>query len=448
MIHRTDDMLADIRALARPLDGDAALDAIIDRARSCRFVAIGEASHGTHEFYEWRARLTRRLIEETGASWIGVEGDWPDCWRIDRWVRGLADAELDARAVLAGFDRWPTWMWANTDVADFLDWLREHNRGRPADSRVGFYGLDVYSLWDSLQRVMTWLAAREPDAVPLASRAWQCFAPFDKDPHRYAWNTRLVPASCEDDVVDLLVEVRRRAAADGDDAFDALQNAAVAVEAERYYRAMVRTDRGSWNIRDLHMMDTGDRIAAHLAAQPGPHPSPHPGPHPGPQGQGVLWAHNTHVGDARATTMADAGLLNLGQLLRERHGRDQTLLVGMASYVGEVTAARAWGDPEERMPVPAARENSHEGLLHRALGEPAAIDFGADRARPWLAHRAGHRAIGVVYDPASESGNYVPTTIGERYDALLWFESTRALLPLHHEKTPEEAEYETEPSGY
>lgn len=432
MNRRAEDILADIRALARPLDGDRALDAIVDRARSRRFVAIGEASHGTHEFYEWRARLTRRLIEETGATWIGVEGDWPDCWRIDRWVRGLTDSELDARAMLAGFDRWPTWMWANTDVADFLDWLRQHNLGRAAAARVGFYGLDVYSLWDSLQRVMTWLAAEDPDAVPLASRAWQCFAPFDKDPHRYAWNTRLVPATCESDVVDLLVEVRRRAAADGDDAFDAMQNAAVAVEAERYYRAMVRTDRGSWNIRDSHMMDTVDRLAGHL----------------GPHGQGILWAHNTHVGDARATTMTDAGLLNLGQLLRERYGSDRVLLVGMASYSGEVTAARAWGDEERRMPVPAAREDSHEGLLHRALGEPSVIDFGPDRSRPWLAHRAGHRAIGVVYDPASESGNYVPTTMGERYDALLWFERTLALHPLHHETAPEEAEYETEPTGF
>lgn len=268
--------------------------------------------------------------------------------------------------------------------------------------------------------------------MTLASRAWQCFAPFDKDPHRYAWNTRLVPVTCEDDVVDLLVEVRRQAAANGDDAFDAMQNAIVAVEAERYYRAMVRTDRGSWNIRDSHMMDTVDRIADHL----------------GPNAQGVIWAHNTHVGDARATTMADAGLLNLGQLLRERHGPEHVLLVGMASHAGEVTAARAWGDTEQRMPVPAARENSHEWLLYRALDEPAAIDFGADRARPWLSLRAGHRAIGVVYDPTSESGNYVPTTMGERYDALLWFETTRALLPLHHETTPEEAEYETEPSGF
>ncbi|MEN2738722.1 erythromycin esterase family protein [Microbacterium sp. X-17] len=425
------DMIADIRALARPLDHPA-LGVLVDRARSRRLIAIGEASHGTHEFYQWRARLTRRLIEEAGATWIGVEGDWPDCWRIDRWVRGLADVDLDARGVLAGFQRWPTWMWANADVAEFLDWLRAHNRARPASSRVGFYGLDVYSLWDSLHRTMTWLAEKEPNALPLASRAWRCFAPFDEDPHRYAWSTRLVPTSCEDDVVSLLVEVRRRAIADGEDAFDAVQNATIAVEAEKYYRAMVRTDRGSWNIRDTHMVDTVDRLAAHL----------------GPASKGVLWAHNTHVGDARATTMAAEGLLNLGQLIRQRHGADQVLLVGMASYAGEVTAARAWGEEEERMTVPAARDDSHEGLLHRALGAPAVLEFGTDRERPWLRHRAGHRAIGVVYDPSRGHRNDVPTVMGGRYDALLWFEETHALRPLHHERSPEEAEFETEPTGF
>lgn len=432
MITRIADIHGDIRSLARPLRDPGALDQVVACARSRRLVAIGEASHGTREFYSWRARLTRRLIEETGADWVGVEGDWPDCWRIDRWVRGLADPALDARAVLSAFERWPTWMWANTEVADFLDWLREHNMSRGPASRVGFYGLDVFSLWDSLAHTMAWLAEREPNALPIAARAWRCFAPFDGDPHRYAWNTRLVPVSCEDEVVRVLVEVRRRAIADGDDAFNALQNATVAVEAEKYYRAMVRSDRTSWNIRDMYMADTVDRLAAHLE----------------PASKGILWAHNTHVGDARATTMSAAGLLNLGQLLRQRHGSGEVLLVGMASYQGEVTAAREWGTAEERMSVPAAREDSHEGLLHHALGVPAVLEFGTRRDSPWLSHHAGHRAIGVVYDAANPFGNYVPTVMGDRYDALMWFEGTHALQPLRHGTTVEEAEYETEPTGY
>jgi len=423
-------LLADIRDLAQPLRTADDLDPILASARDRRFVAIGEASHGTHEYYDWRARLSRRLIEEQGFTWIGVEGDWPDCWRIDRWVRGISDQHLDARGLLAGFDRWPTWMWANAEVADFLDWLHEWNIERPGEKRVGFYGLDVYSLWDSLDRIIGWLTEHAPDAVPAAMRAWQCFVPYDEDPQRYAWSTRLVPQSCETDVVDLLVEVRR-AAADGDDAFDAEQNAAIAVEAERYYRAMVRTDRGSWNIRDIHMADTIDRVAQHL----------------GPASKGLIWEHNTHVGDARATPMAAEGMVNVGQLLRERHG-DSAFLVGFAGYRGDVIAGTQWGAAEKRMPVPPARPGSHEALLHEALGIPGILDFGADRTRAWLTERLGHRAIGVVYDPEREAGNYVPTVMGRRYDALIWFEATSALHPLHHEGMPEEAEYETEPTGF
>lgn len=426
-----DPLLADIRRLAAPLRDDGDLDPVIERAHDRRFVAIGEASHGTHEYYRWRARLSQRLIEEHGFTWVGVEGDWPDCWRIDRWVRGIENQSLDARGLLAGFERWPTWMWANVEVAEFLDWLREWNSARAADQRVGFYGLDVYSLWDSLHRIIRWLSENAPDAVPIAMDAWRCFAPYDEDPQRYAWSTRLVPQSCETDVVRMLVEVRRRAVADGDDAFDAEQNAAIAVGAERYYRAMVSTDRGSWNIRDIHMADTIDRIAGHL----------------GVASKGLIWEHNTHVGDARATSMADAGMVNVGQLLRERHAAD-AYLIGFAGYEGSVIAATQWGSEERRMPVPPARPHSHESLLHEALGEPSLLVFGADRGRGWLAEPRGHRAIGVVYDPEHEGGNFVPTVMGGRYDALLWCEQTSALLPLKHEGVPTEAEYETEPTGF
>ena len=425
-------LLDEIRALARPLRTADDLEPILTRARGRRFVAIGEASHGTHEYYEWRARLSRRLIEEQGFSWIGVEGDWPDCWRIDRWVRGIEHQELDATRLLARFERWPTWLWANVEVAEFLDWLRGWNASRPEESRVGFYGLDVYSLWDSLARIIDWLESHAPDSVPAAMRAWQCFAPYQEDPHRYAWSTRLVPQSCETDVVDLLVAVRRRTVLDGDAAFDAEQNAAIAVGAEHYYRAMIRTDRGSWNIRDTHMADTIDRLARHL----------------GPTSKGLIWEHNTHVGDARATQMAAEGLINVGQRLRERYGENHVLLVGFAGHRGSVIAGTTWGAGELIMPVPVARAGSHEALLHEALGAAAVLDLRAAATGPWLTGRRGHRAIGVVYDPDREAGNYVPTVMGRRYDALIWLEETSALTPLHHEATPEEAEYETEPTGF
>lgn len=428
------DEVAHIRALAHPLARVADLDGLVDTVGGARFVCLGEASHGTHEFYQWRGALSRRLIREKGFTAIGVEGDWPDCWRINRWVRGHDDQDLTAAELLSRFERWPTWMWANREVAEFLAWLQEWNLGRSERDRVGFYGLDVYSLWDSLRIAISWLEAHAPDALPAAMRAWQCFLPYGEDPQRYAWSTRLVPASCEADVVALLVEVRRRTQESlvDEDAFDAAQNAAVAAGAEHYYRAMVRGDHASWNIRDIHMADTLDRIAQRL----------------GPRSKVLVWEHNTHVGDARATDMALAGLVNLGQLARERHGAEGVALVGFAGHRGMVLAAEGWGQPEHVFYVPSARSGSHEGLLHAALDGPAVLDFGDDRSGPWLTARRGHRAIGVVYDPRRESGNYVPTVMGGRYDALIWFEDTTALHPLRHELPPREPELETEPTGY
>ncbi len=427
--------LASMAARQRPLRQPADLDPLVERLSTTRLACLGEASHGTQDYYRWRAQLSRRLIEEQDFTWIGVEGDWPDCWRINRWVRGQDDQDLDARGVLAGFERWPTWMWANQEVADFLDWLRQWNAARPDEARVGFYGLDVYSLWDSLRRIVRWLERNAPDALPAALAAWQCFVPFREDPHEYAWSTRLVPTSCEPEVVELLAAVHQRADQPTDDpeaAFDARQNAVVAAGAERYYRIMVRGDRESWNIRDRHMAATVDRLTHHL----------------GPRSKGLVWAHNTHVGDARATTMAAEGMVNLGELVRLGRPRDEVALVGFASHRGTVLAGAAWGAPELVLPVPEARPDSHEDLLHRALGRDALLLTGPDAGDPWLSGVWGHRAIGVVYQPERELGNYVPTRMGDRYDALLWLEHTTASVPLHHEGRPHEPELETEPTGF
>ncbi len=423
-----------IRSLARPLHGPGDLDGLVQRAGDCRFVGVGEASHGTHEFYAWRGELSKRLIAERRFDWVGVEGDWPDCWRVNRWVRGGDDQFRDARQLLGSLERWPTWMWANEEVADFVEWLRRWNEGRPEEDQVGFYGLDVYSLWDSLRVVIDWLRENAPDALDGALRAWRCFDPYGEDPERYARATRLVPDSCEGDVTRLLTEVRLRALAldGGESAFDVVQNAEVTAGAERYYRAMLRGDRESWNVRDIHMVDTVDRVARHRGAE----------------SRGVIWAHNTHVGDARATDMASVGMVNVGQLVRERHESEGVFLIGMASYEGSVIAADSWGGAERVMPVPRAVAGSHEDVLHTALGMDAVLDFGADRSSSWLSERRGHRAIGVVYRPQREHGNYVETRMGLRYDALVWLERGDALRPLHHEAHPLEPEYETEPTGY
>jgi erythromycin esterase len=425
-------MLEEIAGLARPLTGPDDLDPLIDRIGGARFVLLGEASHGTAEYYVWRAEITRRLVAERGFSFVAVEGDWPDCFDVNCWVKHSADPGSSARHVLSRFDRWPTWMWANHEVATFAEWLRDHNRRTGAG--VGFYGLDVYSLWESMDRVMRYLVEHEPDAVDAASVAAGCFEPYDEDPQRYAFATRMVPTSCEDAVVGLLSDLRGRTPRDemDEDEFDALQNAEVLAGAERYYRTMMRADATSWNVRDCHMADTLDRLVAHH----------------GPNAKAIVWEHNTHVGDARATDMAATGMLNVGQVVRQRHWSDGVVLVGFGGYEGSVIAAPAWGSSMREMPVPPAVTDSHEHLIHEVTGEPALFVF-PDHGRdtPWLGTRRTHRAIGVVYHPERDPyGNWVPTTLGGRYDAFVSFEHTRALRPLHAEP-PATGELDTAPWG-
>ncbi|MBW3667565.1 MAG: erythromycin esterase family protein [Actinobacteria bacterium] len=412
------DELGQIDDLGRPLRDSGDLDPLLAAIGDCRFVLLGEASHGTHEYYRWRSAITKRLVEERGFSMIAVEGDWPDCYAVNEWVRRADRAERAATEVLAGFARWPTWMWANHEVADLITWMRSHNTDRAPRQQVGFYGIDVYSLWESLRAVMDYLTEHDPDAVQTAADAIRCFDTYGEDPQQYAWAARLAPASCEDEVVDLLVELHRGESDFGDDPearFDALQNAEVLAGAEKYYRTMVRVDGESWNVRDLHMADTLDRLVKHH----------------GGDAKAVVWEHNTHVGDARATDMAAAGMVNVGQVVRERHLGAGVALVGFGGHRGSVIAAEAWGAPMQRMAVPAAPEGAHEGLIHEEIGEPSLFVFPEDRSGPWLSARRGHRAIGVVYHPERDRpGNWVPTVIGRRYDAFLYFEETQALHPL------------------
>lgn len=429
------DEIDEIAALARPLGSPSDLDPLIDRLRGARVALLGEASHGTAEYYRWRADITRRLVEEQGASFVAVEGDWPDCFGLNLWVKDRVSLDLSAREVLRSFRRWPTWMWANEEVADFLDWLREHNRRTGAD--VGFYGLDVYSLWESLGRVMHYLGEQEPDALAAAQAAARCFDPFHEDPQEYARATRLIPTSCEDEVVELLTEMRRSPtpATDGPEArLDAIQNATVLRGAERYYRTMVRGDAESWNVRDRHMMDTLDRLLEHHEV------------HHGPIATGVVWEHNTHIGDARATDMAAAGMVNVGQLARQRYGDADVALVGFGGHHGSVIAADRWGDPPRRFDVPPPPSGTHEDLLARAAPSPALLVFPQRRDTAWLSGVRGHRAIGVVYRPEHDRrGNWIPTRMGGRYDAFCSFGRTDGLRPLEVE--PAGAELETSPWG-
>ncbi|GAA4717925.1 Erythromycin esterase homolog [Promicromonospora umidemergens] len=430
----------DIQRQAGPLRSEADLDPLMDRVGDASYVLLGEASHGTHEFYDWRAAITRRLISEKGFSFVGVEGDWPDCYGVNLSVIGSSEAPKDPADALAAFERWPTWMWANDDVVGFTRWLREHNQALPDAQRVGFFGLDVYSLWDSLYATLDYLHEHEPGNVDAAMAALDCFGPYAEDPQAYARATRLVPASCQDEVVAMLADLlpgrSPQGVASRDERFNAEQNAAVVAGAEAYYRAMVGGGSSSWNVRDRHMVETLDRLMTH-----------HRGRADGRPVKAVVWEHNTHIGDARHTDMAVAGMVNVGQLVRERYGEQDVVLVGFGSHRGTVTAAGQWGARTETMTVPEARAGSTEALLHEALAEPAALFVFPDDLPDWLREARDHRAIGVVYHPDAERwGNYVQTVLGRRYDAFCWFDRTRALSPLRGTRVAA-GEMETWPHG-
>ena len=434
----TDALAGRLQQHARPLDTDRDLDPLLDRIGDARFVLLGEASHGTSEFYTLRAAITRRLIAERGFSFVGVEGDWPDCMRVNRWIKSRERDGQSATDVLHAFERWPTWMWANRETSALAEWMHEHNRTVSVHARAGFYGLDVYSLWDSMAAVERYLAERDPALAAAARRAYRCFDPYHDDAQEYARATALVPTSCEDEAVAVLAALRSRpTAGHGDDPetqFDAEQNALVARNAERYYRTMVRGGPTSWNVRDRHMVETLDRLMELH----------------GDGAKAIVWEHNTHVGDARFTDMASHGMVNVGQLVREARGEEDVVIVGFGTYRGSVIAGAEWGAPMRRVRVPPARAGAFEQIMHRAVGGDAMLlfDGSKDGGVRGLDATLAHRAIGVVYDPDFERwGNYVPTLVPRRYDAFLYLDVTRALDALHYVAHLDGELPETYPSG-
>ncbi|GAA0535996.1 erythromycin esterase family protein [Chitinophaga japonensis] len=398
------------------LTDTAGLEPLLNDIADSKIVMLGEATHGTHEYYTWRTAISKKLIQEKGFRFIAVEGDWPDCYRINRYVKGYADAGTDIRPILRSFDRWPAWMWANWEIAALAEWLREHNSHLPVEERVGFYGLDVYSLWDSMHAMMGYLEKEDRQAAQSVKKAMACFEPFGENEHLYA-RFSLNDHNCRDEVIALLTEIRLKAQfLDGDReaGFNTEQNALIAVNAEKYYSSMIGFGNESWNIRDRHMMETLERLLLFH----------------GPLAKGIVWAHNTHIGDARATDMARAGMVNIGQLARDEYGEANVYLAGFGGYQGAVIAGSAWGAPMREMEMPPAREGSIEEVLHREPGSDCYLLFTEEPGRVFR-QRTGHRAIGVVYDPERESGNYVPSVLSERYNAFIYLDQTSALHPFH-----------------
>ncbi len=397
-----------------PLEDVGDLDILINEIGNSQYVLIGEASHGTSEFYTWRANITKRLIQEKGFNLIAVEGDWPAAYSLNQYIQGQTGGT--AQQAVQAFQRWPTWMWANQEVATFSEWLWQNNQSLAQNQKVGFYGMDVYSMWESLEEVRAYMETADPAIAQLARNAQICLEPYNRDEQLYAQATAQ-GTSCAQQMQALLEAVqayRSRQPANHEAAFNAEQNALVAVNAERYYTQMIRSSTGSWNVRDRHMQETVNRLVAH-------------------RGNGakiVIWAHNTHVGDARFTDMATSGMVNIGQLIREQHAAQGVYLVGFGSYQGQVVASSMWGAATRVMNVPAAMNNSWEDILHRYSAEDKLLLMRELQDIPEALQRRGHRAIGVVYNPASEAGNYVPTVLPRRYDAFLFIDQTTALNPL------------------
>jgi erythromycin esterase-like protein len=408
-------------------------DALFDLVGDARFVLLGESSHGTHEFYDARARMTKRLIEERGFAAIAAEADWPDAYRVNRFVRARSDDRM-AEEALRGFVRFPTWMWRNTVVLDVVGWLREHNdrlgRDEGERAKVGFYGLDLYSLHRSIQEVLAYLVRVDPDAAARARERYSCFdhaAGGDDIGQSYGFAAAFgAGETCEREVVEQLSDLQRHAVEyakrDGllaeDELFYAQQNAITVKNAEQYYRAMFSGRTNTWNLRDRHMVDTLDSLAAHLGRQRGE------------PAKIVVWAHNSHLGDARATEMGARGDLNVGQLVRERHPGD-CRLVGFTTYTGTVTAADDWGKPAERKWVRPALPSSVEELFHDA-GNAFLLPFDKESQAAELLRSARlERAIGVIYRPVSErQSHFFLARVADQFDAVIHINETRALEPL------------------
>jgi erythromycin esterase-like protein len=429
-----------IKAAAVPLHGVTDTDAIVEAIGDASIVLLGEATHGTHEFYRSRMEISMRLLRDKGFAGIAVESDWPDALNVSRYVQGRGAAGTPQEA-LKSYERFPRWMWRNDDVLELVKRLRAFNDGIADETqRAGFFGLDLYSLRRSMQAVVAYLDQVDPDAAQRARARYECFDHLAEDPQRYGYATTFgMKKDCEAEVMRQLMGMtanfERYAGLDGaegfDEAFYAQQNARVAQNAESYYRAMFAGRHASWNVRDTHMADTLDALREHLTRRRG---SP---------ARIVVWAHNSHIGDARATEMGRQGEVNLGQLVRQRHGPEQCCLLGYTTHAGTVTAASEWEQPAERKNVLPSLEDSVENLMHRAGHDFLLPLRGNAELQKQLGQRL-ERAIGVIYLPQSERiSHYFRSEPARQFDALIHFDTTRAVRPMDapaemlHEETPE-----------
>jgi len=424
----------EISKRAQALKSMSDLGPLVDSIKDSKIVMLGEASHGTQEFYYWRRLISQELIENHGFQFIGVEGDWPPCQKVNQAIR--SDDGKSIENVLGNFRRWPTWMWANSEVQKLIRWMRRHNHQVTENQQVGFYGLDVYSMFESIDESIQQAQKIDPQMAERLRARYACFDPYQQNEKAYLRSLVHFPEGCEEQALRNLKELLELRLRDSegqkDFLFDAIQNARIVKNAEHYYRSMIHGDEESWNIRDQHMMETLTLLNRQL-------------------GKGIVWEHNTHIGDYRATDMAEQGHINIGGLAREKWGEKNVSLVGFGTYQGTVIASHAWGGRRQALLVPEAAPNSYESLFHSCISTVGSENYylllDAQARQTALADWRGHRAIGVVYDPSSERrGNYVPTSLAHRYDAFVFLDQTEALSSLENQLEKREIP-ETFPSG-
>ncbi len=412
----TKNLTDEIVELAKPFKSSGELDQYINEIAKHRVVMLGEATHGTKEYYELRKEISQRLIQDHGFDFIAVEGDWPDCYKLNEYI--YSDEKTNPREVVhSSFHRWPTWMWANEEVPSLIEWMKKNDLG-------AFYGLDVYSLFESLDATKKYLKKIDPALANLLQTNYACFDAYRGNEIKYAESLMKLPRGCQQEVISNLRELLRLRLEDTklteNELFSIKQNARVIEKAEKYYRTMLSGRADSWNIRDTHMLETLENLL-HFH---------------GPNSKAIVWAHNTHIGDYHATDMLDDGYINLGGLTRERFGIENVYLLGFGSHHGEVTAGKAWGAEVQKMQLPNAKPGSYEDYFHQAAMNLKAtslfLPLNKLESNSSLYQKLGHRAVGVVYDPLHErhGSNYVPTKLAGRYDGFIFVDETHALKPI------------------
>lgn len=408
-------LIENIKRHAVRIDCPTDLDLLIEDIGDAKYVLLGEASHGTSEFYTYRTEITKRLIETKGFTFVAVEGDFPACFEVNSYIKGQSNTNSDTASVLQVFKRWPSWMWANSEIVSLVNWMKDWNETQRTHSPLGFYGLDMYSLWESMGEILRYLQSIESEDLEAVKKAFACFEPFGQEGQNYGISAAFFAEHCEEEVIQLLLKMQEHRLTNSpssEEALSAEMNALVAVHAEQYYRSMVQGGPESWNIRDRHMVEAFQRILKFH----------------GTETKAIIWEHNTHIGDARATDMQEEDMINVGQLIREHYPQEDVYALGFGTYSGSVIAARAWGDPLEILSVPNAMQYSWEHFFHQAGAYDQLLLLRSYEEE--YQEKLGHRAIGVVYHPEDERGNYVPTQLSKRYDAFFFVEKSHALHPL------------------